>query len=79
MLNPMAESAWDLIDRCAAELGVNSETRRKWRERNGVPPRWQVPLLQQFGKHHLIVSLDFFDNLSSSPGDADQKDTAAAE
>lgn len=73
------ESAWDLIDRCAAELGVHPETRRKWRERKSVPPRWQVPLLQQFGKHRLIVSLDFFDNLGPPADDAAQKDEAAAE
>ena len=74
------ETPWALVDRCAAELGILPETRRKWRERNGVPHRWRLPLLQQFGRHGRVVGLDFFDNLSPGVSDgteADSTDTDA--
>ncbi len=76
------ETPWALVDRCAAELDILPETRRKWRERNSVPHRWRLPLLQVFARHGRVVGLDFFDNLS--PGadpdaDSDTSGSAAAE
>jgi hypothetical protein len=73
------EDAWDLVDRCAAELGVLPETRQKWRWRHGVPHKWRVPLLQQFQKHGRIVGLDFFDSLGATPATDAPADSQAAE
>ncbi len=80
MLPPMeiaTEQGWALVDLCAIELGILPENRRKWRERNRVPHRWRLPLLQQFARHGRLVGLDFFDNLSPGSGtEADSDDDA---
>lgn len=38
------DETWALIEAYAAELGVNAEARKKWRQR-GVPHRWRLPLV----------------------------------
>lgn len=36
---------WDEIEATARKLGVTDEALRKWRVRDGVPGKWQVPII----------------------------------
>lgn len=38
---------WDRIDRVAAELGASREQRRKWRQRQHVPPAWRIKIFEE--------------------------------
>lgn len=41
------DAFWVQIDRLAAELGVKAASRKKWRQRKGVPARWHLKLIAQ--------------------------------
>lgn len=47
MPNETSIPKWDVIAATAREMGVKEEALRKWREREGVPGKWQVPLIVQ--------------------------------
>jgi hypothetical protein len=38
---------WELVDAIAERLGVNREARKKWKQRNVVPYRWQMKIVQE--------------------------------
>jgi hypothetical protein len=38
---------WDLVDQAAKALGVGKQARRKWRQRNSVPHKWRLPLIEE--------------------------------
>lgn len=75
------DDEWTFIEERAAELGVNAEAVRKWRERNRVPYRWHMPLIRQFALHGRMVSMDFFEKLktASGPDNSNSSEPAAAE
>lgn len=60
---------WKLVDDTAAALGVNDETRRKWRQPNrGVPPSWRIQIVEKLFAEGVSVSFADFDALPEKPG-----------
>lgn len=60
---------WALVDETAASLGAGESARLKWRQANrGVPPSWQIKIVQALMASGVPVSLDAFDKLPSNPG-----------
>jgi hypothetical protein len=55
----MNDPQWKAVDTLAAELGVSAEARRKWRERDTVPHRWRLPILQRAAGRFEITAETF--------------------
>lgn len=36
----------DLVQEYADRLGVSRDAQRKWRERGGIPPKWQLEIIR---------------------------------
>ena len=51
---------WKIIDELAADLGVDENTRRVWRQRH-VPHRWRLPILRLAEKRGIALSEKAFD------------------
>jgi hypothetical protein len=61
---------WALIDLIAQRLGVKTEARRKWRQRNSVPHKWRLALILASGG--ALSANDFLNN----QGDGNALDAA---
>jgi hypothetical protein len=65
----MANLTWKTVDEVAEQLGVSEHARAKWRQRGrGVPPVWQIRIVQQLMAAGTPVSLADFDRLEPTPG-----------
>ena len=54
-----------LIDEIAKEFGVKSNTRYKWRKRQGrVPGDWQLPIYLKAKEQGIEIPLDAFEDYS---------------
>ena len=63
---------WALVDETAAALGAGESARLKWRQpKRGVPPSWQIKIVQALMANGVPVSLDAFANLPANPGRID--------
>jgi hypothetical protein len=58
---------WQLVDAVAADLDANKEARLKWRQR-GVPPKWQISIVQELMRRGIPVALADFERLDLNPG-----------
>lgn len=58
-----AHKQWQFIERAAADMGVGSEARRKWRERGHVPHKYRLPLLQAAKVARVKLDPEIFDNV----------------
>lgn len=56
----MMENGWKLIDEIAAELGVDANVRRVWRQRH-VPHKWRLPILREASKRGLEIDESAFE------------------
>ena len=56
----MIDREWKLIDDLAAELGVDPNVRRVWRQRH-VPHKWRLPILLRAEKQGLRLNIKAFD------------------
>lgn len=55
------ENQITLIEELAADLGVGSETCRKWRERERVAYKWRLPLMEAAAKAGKDIDIAVFD------------------
>jgi len=53
-------SSWDAIDAIAAEIGVDENNRRVWRQRH-VPHKWRIPILEEARKRRVKISISDFE------------------
>lgn len=67
---PMANQiTWQLVDAVAADLGASEPARQKWRQPGrGVPPIWQIKIVQELMRRSVPASLDDFAGLPENPG-----------
>lgn len=54
--------SWSLVDQIAIELGANEPARRKWRQR-GVPPAWQIKIVERLMAIGTPIALSDFRRL----------------
>lgn len=59
--------ASNFLDALASQLGANSETRRKWRERKVIAARWHAKLLFAAGSDAALLPPDVFDHFEPDP------------
>ncbi len=64
---PDLNLTWQLIDDTATELGAQQDARLKWRQR-GVPPKWQIAIVQNLMARGVAIALADFDRLELRPG-----------
>jgi len=61
--------SWQLVDGIAAELGAEAPARAKWRQAGrGVPPAWQIKIMQTLLNRGVPVSINDFSHLPPNPG-----------
>ena len=51
---------WEEIDRLAADLGVDENTRRVWRQRH-VPYKWRLPIIRAAERQGIKIDECAFD------------------
>lgn len=45
----MAELDWSVVDRIGRDLGVSYRARQKWKQRNCVPHKYRIAMIQATG------------------------------
>ena len=54
------QDVWAVIDRIAADLGVDENNRRVWRQRQ-VPHKWRLPILAEAKRRRIKLDEAAFD------------------
>lgn len=65
------ETTWTYINAVAERLGVKADARRKWLERNHIPYRWRLPILQDAAMGGIAINPNVFEAPQSFAEDSE--------